>query len=84
MEKFIRAREELYAYLYDKFLADDGPYCGGKEFEAFCKTSRFMERAVLFAKDMGHIKSNRFGGVRLTGTGILYAEKEYSEANHGD
>lgn len=79
MDKFIRAREELYSYLYDKFLADDGPYCGDKEIDGLCQTNRFMNRAVLFAKDMGHVKSNRFGGLRLTGVGVLYAEKEYGE-----
>lgn len=84
MEKFIRAKEELYGYLYDKYLADDGPYCGGKELEGLCETNRLMKSAVTFAKDLGHIKFNRFGGVRLTGAGILYVEKEYSEANHGD
>lgn len=83
MERFIRAREELYVYLYDRFLADDGPYCGGKEFEGLCETNRFIGRAALVAKDMGHIRYNRFGGVRLTGEGILFAEKEYSGEKHG-
>lgn len=84
MEKFIRAREELYGYLYGKFIDDDGPYCGEKEFGGLCETNRYLKRAALFAKDMGHVRYNRFGGVRLTGAGVLYMEKEFPGGQNGD
>lgn len=77
MEKFMRAREELYGYLYDRFLAEDGPFCGARELEGLYETNPLLKRAVLLANDMGHLKINRFGGVRLTGSGIEYAEKTY-------
>lgn len=73
---FIAAREELYGYLRERFLAQDGPYCGKMELEGLYETNPLIQKAELFAKDMGHVKYNRFGGIRLTGPGLLYAEKE--------
>lgn len=75
-EKFIRARAELYGHLYKRYLADDGPFCGREELDGLCETNALISRAVSFAIDMGHVRQNRFGGIRLAGQGILYAEKE--------
>jgi len=76
MDDFIRAREEFYRFLYDKFTGSSDPYCGTSEFEQLCQTSRLMERARIFASDLGHIKQNRLGWYRLTAQGVLYAEEQ--------
>ena len=76
MSRFSRAREELYGQLYDKFLAEDGPYFGKSELDGLRETNSLINRAELYAKDMKHIVINRFGGVRLSASGIDYYEQE--------
>jgi len=76
MTDFVRAREEFYRFMYDKFTESGGPYCGTSEFEQLCQTSRLMERARTFATDLGHIKQNRLGWHRLTAEGVLYVEEQ--------
>ena len=76
MKDFSAAREEFYRFLYDKFLDESGPYCGTAEFEAFCRISTLLERAKLFAADLGHLTNNKLGWHRLTAQGILYAEEQ--------
>lgn len=77
-DAFITAREELYGFLRERYLAQDGPFCGKRELEGLYETNPLIQKAALFARDMGHVKYNRFGGLRLTGRGILYAEQEFS------
>ena len=84
MDKLIRARAELYGHLYKRFMAEDGPWCGQEELEGLYETNRYLPRAMLCARDMGHVKFNRFGGVRLTGSGVLFAEKEYFGEGDGN
>lgn len=78
MQDFIKTRAEFYHFLYGKFLDESGPYCGNAEFEALCRDNILMERARLFAADLGHITSNRLGWHRLTAQGILYAEEVFA------
>ncbi len=75
MNAFIHAREELYSQLYKRFVEKEGPYFGSCEFSRLTEETPHMKAAVLFAKDMGHIKTNRFGHARLTAQGIIYAEQ---------
>ena len=76
MTDFARAREEFYRFLYDRFTDSDGPYSGPSEFERLCQSCRLMERAKIFASDLGHIRQNRMGWYRLTAQGVLYAEEQ--------
>ena len=76
MNDFVKAREEFYRFLYDKFLDESGPYCGTAEFERLCGTGKLMERARLFASDLGHLAHNKLGWCRLTAQGVLYAEEQ--------
>ena len=84
MNAFTRARKEFYGYLYKRFLAKDGPYCGHEEYDSLCEANGLMEKARIFANDMGHLKSHTLKGVRLNGAGILFAEKELEGEKDGD
>ena len=76
MGDFSMAREEFYRFMYEKFVSEDGPWCGRAEYEALCEAGKLVERARLFAADLGHITQNRFGWHRLTAQGIAYAEDQ--------
>ena len=76
MKDFVVAREEFYRFMYYKFLGESGPYCGMAEFGQLCQISTLMERAKLFASDLGHLAHNKLGWYRLTAQGILYAEEQ--------
>lgn len=84
MNDFVRAREEFYGHLYRKFTDASGPYCGKEEMQCLCDTNQLMDRVRVFASDLGHIRQNKLGWIRLTAQGVLYAEQLILGGRDGD
>lgn len=84
MDEFVKAREEFYGHLYRKFMEGSSPYCGSEEMQRLCEANPLMERARVFASDLGHLRQNKLGWYRLTAQGVLYAEEHYLGGHDGN
>ncbi|MDE5831730.1 MAG: hypothetical protein K2H64_01875 [Desulfovibrio sp.] len=76
MTEFAKARKEVYRRLYRRFLDKDGLVIKAGELSVWGQENPLYERAVLYAKDKGHLAEQYLGEFRLTASGIDYYEKE--------